>query len=261
MRVTLPEEATISTRHTGNPDIEISGGGRVAGVMLRMIAPGNDGRHLRILRLPADIYCVPPDLQSEASPELHGTCPLEPRLFVRTDAIEDVIAGEARLPAGDYRLYAITDGRPVSVSLRLHGLSGTIVLAPQTPARIQVAELEPASTKLGTGQIYWGGATRDLQGQGLAWSFQWTIKSAGLAEDSTTCGYEGGEPQIGAYMPGCPLASVNAGWTTTFVAPMRHMSIHDTSVYHVSGLWGQGGYIVSAAAVDAVGGIVLWVTY
>lgn len=46
------------------------------------------------------------------------------------------------LPAGDYRLYLIADGGPVTIRLRLNGLKGVTAVTPTVPATVDIESLK-----------------------------------------------------------------------------------------------------------------------
>lgn len=69
------------------------------------------------------------------------------------------LGGDYELPAGKYRLYLITGGKPTTVRLKFRGLSGTSRLQPTTPTRAVVngGPLPATAPVPGAGVVYAGG--------------------------------------------------------------------------------------------------------
>ncbi|HEX2294552.1 MAG TPA: hypothetical protein VHN37_04515, partial [Actinomycetota bacterium] len=103
------------------PDVSISGAGRVTGIALVEVGVRPwDGR-AALLAVNLD-FCGEPGCRSEEGPYLKtsGFLPAENERYP--------------IPAGDYLLYTITDGAPVTVELTLDGLRGRTRIRPGRPA-------------------------------------------------------------------------------------------------------------------------------
>jgi hypothetical protein len=113
--------------------------------------------------------------------------------------------GRTRLPAGRYHLLVVTDGAPVTVTLRLPGLSGRVALRPQAPARTTETTLTwtaptpptPVSTRFS------GGTRATFDGHtGEVLSMLDVRHDYSVEEESGFCVYDGAAPP--AYLRGCP---------------------------------------------------------
>ena len=80
--------------------------------------------------------------------------------------------GEGTLPAGNYRLYVVADGAPVTMRMTLRGLSGSVTVTPTQPARVSILEPKPdvtvaaASAPVEPGAIFSAGSTHTVPSRG-----------------------------------------------------------------------------------------------
>lgn len=108
--------------HLDNPDITITGRGRVAGFALVEKGASNQGG--RAMLLGANLnFCDRPGCSAEEDPYFYLAG------FLESEGDHFVI------PKGDYLLYGIADEAPVTITLRLHGLSGRTSLQPRAGAQ------------------------------------------------------------------------------------------------------------------------------
>lgn len=242
VRVRLPEAATISDLlRPGREDITVTGRGPLVGFALVQETPGWDGISLIGGRLPrgsglGNFYFSPSGLDNGAA--------------------------KVTLPAGDYRLYLLAGRRPVEVSFVLQGLSGRARLAPKSPVRYEVATPEARLVE-GTNNVYGSGADGTLSSTGMLFDFLWVKHSAHANTQYQFCLYEGGERGAAPYSPGCPALDdeedvvvgdgvVGAGDYTSF--------FYGGAVPFAPNRYGQGFAMESAAAVEEVGYLGMWLS-
>lgn len=158
--VVLPRNATLATPFGPSPSVSVAGHGRLVGIVLRGTSTRTDGVNLfagRVLDVPgAPASAIPVgDYRLGSGGTYH---------FVKTS--KDVTI----LPAGAYQLYLITEGKPVSVTLRLGGLSGVRTIAPKRPQAGLVttpkSQVLPAAG--GSGNLALAKSETTLAARGLA---------------------------------------------------------------------------------------------
>lgn len=231
--VTIPSDATYDGKTGDNPYFRFSGGGRFAGVLLAEAGANviRDGVSFFIGRYG---FCGSP-----------GCTPNQTRQVLITSGtdFEDV------LPAGDYRLYLMTDA-PASVRIQLDGLSGSTKIVPKGPLDVDVTE--PGSgVAVPQNVAYSYGRSYDFTGE-----YGFTFNVLSIRGDTWAAGrygnciYEGDPPlppQLAYGTPGCPgglsLAEVDAtarvskfridSYATTIFAPGRWTM---SSFYEAAGL-------------------------
>jgi len=134
-----PSQPGQPSQPLDNPHIEIDGAGRVFGIVLTQNGPerqkedlDNDGATLLAVRygMCSGAGCQPinsgADVVSAFGPGVESS---------GSFADERIT-----LPGGDYNLYLLADGAPVSVTLRLQSLSGSTSMSPASPAEIHLSE-------------------------------------------------------------------------------------------------------------------------
>lgn len=242
VRVKLAEPATISNLlKPRRKDIAVTGRGPLVGFALVQETPSWDGISLVGGRLPrrsglGNFYFSPSGL--------------------------DNAAPTVTLPAGDYRLYLLAGRRPVEVSFLLNGPSGRVRLAPRAPVRYEVATPE-ARLVDGANNVYGSGADGTLSSTGMLFDFLWVKHSAHANTQYQFCLYEGGERGAAPYSPGCPALDdeenvvvgdgvVGAGEYTSF--------FYGGAVPFAPNRYGQGFAMESAAAVEEVGYLGMWLS-
>ena len=116
MSVRIPEPVTVEGDPFSNDDVSYSGPGRVVG--LALVEQGVPLRRAFELVSVRWSYCGEPG------------CPPDPDDVAEITTSSDFRGKRWEIPAGDYRLYLIADGKPVEVTLKLHGLDGSTDLHP-----------------------------------------------------------------------------------------------------------------------------------
>src|SRR3954463_9694647 len=148
------------------PRVRRSGHGRLYGVVLRQDAPG--------AKAPFSMMATSGD--GDGDPPEH--------------AFEQVTGesheGPPVMPAGDYRLYVLADGKPVHAEIVLPGLEGTASVAPQIPVPQRIDAL-PRTDSGGPAAVFAGNGT--LASKGLVIVRPHTTSDAELDRRTEVCTY------------------------------------------------------------------------
>ncbi|HVF04156.1 MAG TPA: hypothetical protein VNA20_04895 [Frankiaceae bacterium] len=171
-----------------------------------------------------------------------------------------------RLPAGDYRLYVVTDGAPVTFTFRLRGLSGTKRLTPASPARASVVTATPTAAEPALSPVAFAGGSHRSVGPagGLNHTSVWKeVPTVAQPSAVGVCEYSG-RPPASAFTPyqlpcadgrgGIPPAVSNTkpgGDATTPVGPGRYLNGISSGWLLPPGEWGLGGYNNTPGPVTA----------
>ena len=103
--------------------------------------------------------------------------------------------GTLRLPAGNYRLYLLTDGHKARVALTLTGLSGTARVTPTVHTSFDVKAPQMSVSPTPAGFHYsWGAHYRKAAGRGIALGAYWGRTNAYTGRLDGVCSYRGSAP-------------------------------------------------------------------
>ena len=181
-----------------------------------------------------------------------------------------------RLPAGTYRLYVVTDGAPVTFTLRLKGLAGSLRLTPRDRARAAVVAPKPTMAEPASSPaLFAGGSTHTTPKSGGIHAVNvWKELPATVPPSAVgLCSYQGAPPagSAPAYQMPCAdgnggfppfLSSVNAAGTpTTPVGPGRFVSGIGGGYLLPPGTWSIGGYHDTTGPVTAAYVHQLWLDF
>ena len=246
MQVVLPADVDMPTRRLGRT-VDIAGAGRAAGFALIARRPVDGVRHLySVVRAGfCGVEACAPGATERAS-------------FLFFDGDERTDDATIELPAGDYLLYVIADGAPVTVTLRLPGLTGQARMRPATVADFEVTEPTVSAHETHSSTVYSNGDSFDMSGP-ESFSFN-ALRIQAAAWGGGQIGHciydEDPPPAPAAFAPGCP-AGTNVPVTDAVAAPVPSVRIYATGVARYDpGVLGHGSWYASAAAVeeaDAVG--------
>lgn len=247
--VRLSEPVTLPNVPQGQPGgVTVTGEGRYVGWAL--VADGGDPARIIITGgrvgtgLPAD-----------------GTGRDSAVLNLSMTPALDPVAEAWELPAGDYHLYLIADGKPAEVTLPLKGLSGTVALTPAVPVSHRIDRPEPRYGAVGNEGA---GSTGTLEGPGLLMQLASTLSTPSVGQVFTNCYYVGENASAEAtYAPGCPEADV--GLQSVFTNP----NIGESSGYLIiagslsrfADTFGQGYAMQNVGLTDNVEFSSLWLTF
>jgi hypothetical protein len=136
------------------------------------------------------------------------------------------------IPAGDYRLYLITDGAPARVTLEFGGVPGETLLQPQQPVPYALKMPESRTMTTPAGEAYHvSGDYADLLSNGLIFSSEFTSYENYAGERSESCFYDRATTETD-FGPGC----LPDGFGNTFI----FATLEGPTVEH--GRYGYGGY-------------------
>jgi hypothetical protein len=157
--VEVPDDAKLSWKARGNPDISVSGSGRLVGFMLEPVnQPGFGMDSVLVMRLPQgqglEVFGLAPPENYPACKQI-GEDPAEP--LGSCPEFKD--PGYGLLYEGRYRLIVLTDGAPLTIHLDLRGLGGSATVSPTTAiasteaSMTQRESVGTVTTSAGTGPM------------------------------------------------------------------------------------------------------------
>lgn len=223
-----------------NKDLVVKGRGRVIGFVLTQMSssspPTSNAPTLIGLQVG---LCDSPGCAPQAPP-LFGVLAYGDR--VRLDAN----GSHATLPAGRYGLYALTDGAPVDVQLRLHGLQGSSLLTPTTSISAAIYPTQADAT----GVRYDGQAAVHLPTPGLI-GYVAATRGAAAWPQGGACVLDGAEPD--------QYESVNAA---TVCAPYQALrDVDQLTGAQARGFRGHNGEQGRALGNSPGGTIAVWAPF
>ncbi|MGH2710536.1 MAG: hypothetical protein ACRDH9_04950, partial [Actinomycetota bacterium] len=190
--VRLPEDAVLNGKVGGFidrfVDIELEGNSPMLGFVLSDNLPeGEGGRYLQAVRLGRDYYSS--FFQDFA-----------------TSTFDEVEPGRYLVPAGDYTLYLVGDGSPVTASIPLDGLDGAVQVGTVRPADLEFNVLSNLADPEATGQQHlYSVGFGDSHLHGGLQTMTVDIRMLLDVESSGTCWYsEQPRDEQTAFLPGCP---------------------------------------------------------
>lgn len=173
-------------------------------------------------------------------------------------------AGTWRLPAGNYRLYLVTDGKPTTVRLRLPGLSGTTSLRPAGAASAALTFPAAAIDTDPARVTYAVGADRPVARRTLFFSTLYAGYAAHVDTVYTSCFYFERPTGPAPYAPGCPDPAERHITPISLPpdagTPARH-AVLNSFLPLVEGHYGGGTSFVSATPAETVRYLQLWLAY
>lgn len=177
-------------------------------------------------------------------------------------------SGAWRLPAGTYRLYLLTAGGPTTVRLRLHGLSGSVRLAPASPRAFTLASPAPALAvpdPVAAKPVYSVGGTTTVNGSTLSWSFLYHVHDVHTETDYWACTFLGKPTSPAPYAPGC-IGGARDNQATHLLYSDEHVGrathyLMSSNQPLPAGDLGQGVWMATATPATEIGYTHFWLTY
>lgn len=249
--VTIPDEVRIARRLGPNPDVSIEGGGRMAGVVLT--EPDLADRNRLFMMAGRASFCDSPGCASDDTYQFSVA-------NVPTKTPEWIV-----IPPGRYLLYVFTDGAPVSVTLRLHGLSGKSKLLPGTPVDAEFHAPTPETEVVGPEKkTYWFGDSGTIDADAGMIVGAISIQARNWAQGSygACLQREIRSPEPVAFSPVCPAGTATRT-TDGMVGMPGDKHVHQSSVWTVApgGDWGLGLNYAAAADVQRAGAVTMYLPY
>jgi hypothetical protein len=193
--VVLTRDARLSPLYRDNPDVSVRGQGRLVGAWLEAVGDGSDA--LEVMRLPA---FMGGRTRTSGTTEPAAQCDDNPLLGSCTTPKPTAIV----LHRGHYRLTVLTDGKAVTLQLRLHGLgSGTTRVRPAHPLRSAQQPL-PVRETAGD-QFVTYGATGPVAGRVRSWVAAVATTTGTQVDGWSLCErHDAAQEAPFAYSPACP---------------------------------------------------------
>jgi len=249
MRVRLPRTASIATTDPEPEDLAVRGGGRFVGFALF-----GDGRGVR----ETGLFVGRPPMRTRIQPVVVGS------------GLES-FKGRYLLPAGDYVLYLLADGRDASVTVTLEGLSGARSLTPKEPVQYSVAipapDYDSSSAPGGLKNLYSAGATRRIGEVAFVFDAMWERHDAHAVTEFISCRYDHRPQGPAPFAPGCPGAAPGGSREVTHSPRVTPDSSRNGALFYQGavidghgGRFALGGSITSAASVTEIGFLGVWLT-
>jgi hypothetical protein len=257
--VVLYDDATLSPSSTHNPDVTISGPGRVVAFELTRADGTGDG--LFGMRLPA-FAGGGTVVGGSATPR--QTCTSWPSDTVPLQSRCGAYHPKAiLLHEGYYHLVVVTDGKPVKVTLRLHGQHRGHARV-HVQQRIRTAEANlPERESAGPSTVTYGGAGGFASATQVLTLAVARLHPSATARAATGCARtDSGNPPPYAFSPACPGGDVTdlsyfvdtpVEQLAGFGGGTAFVSTSDTSPTSV------GGSFVDSDGPTYLGGVGLWI--
>lgn len=202
------------------------------------------------------------------------------RLFVeRIGTIFESPDPTYEIPAGDYRIYLLTEGAPAELSLTLEGLSGSLALPVRHPVAYDAQLPEEYEETAPAPQLYSAGGTAYLDGPGVAYQAAWFDTGIHGATQMDACIFEGSPPDPWRSVPGCTLISIvsmgnqppgmvsgeGQGDGGLETEPAFHFLSADwfptQSGWDERGEWGQALTVEAASTLESIDSLALWLDF
>lgn len=167
---------------------------------------------------------------------------------VRTFSRGDTSGPVAKLPRGNYILYLIADGEPVTVRISAKGLKGSAAFRPRLPVHSEIDD-PTAHIQEVTNTVYSNGRSVDFRGESAMWMTLLRMSGdAWVAGAYGHCIYRGDPPPPpGGFAPGCPSGG-GAAIADVVVQPVQYEKYGGSLTFATpGGRWAFGDYYVSAA--------------
>ena len=256
--LTLRDDARIAVLGSDNPDVSISGAGRVLAMLLYRLDGNSDA--VMALRLPAAAGNRTFAFVTTSDPAAQSKC-TGPVDGVALDQTCTPGPSTVRLHEGVYRLAVLTDGSPVTVTLRLHGLRGSRVFHPTTDQPSAVGDLTALANPTGT--LARGVAQLSPTATGVIFTVavgKWAPKPDYFG--SYGCLYDAGDPIGDQMLPNCPEGSGAGG---SILDPLHQWPSGELSQASLTWAYGvgKGRYTLgqgmeSDTGVTLVSGLSAW---
>lgn len=242
--LSVPEDVSLKEMR-----IRIAGGGRVAGYALTNRTGAANGGDVLVQSFIFN-RCLDP-----------GCPPAKQRLQMRwAEGLKNGVLRE-----GTYRLYIVADQAPVTVTFRNRTLRGHATLRlPGNHADIELLSLPTSVTTTDDGAVFSAGAFTSLErGRGIGMLGLWALGRNFAGGAFGNCFYFSdtlAPREDTAFVPGCPTGwspshSIRGPGTSSSTDGIVYQSTHHRLPH------GIGGWAVSAAQLDDVGAVGLWVRF
>lgn len=274
----LYDDATVSTAVTRNPDVTISGKGRVVGFDLASVSASNGfpDDDLNAVRLPAFAHAVTQVFASSETPQQcsgypNDTVPVQQECSNCTYTPSPMVPvqgscnfsqpAQIKLHEGYYNLTVLTDGSPVRLTLHLHGVAKRKATVHTQSSFRSLESTLTQHESIGTSTITFGGSTsfpsadQILMFVGVKLHPNATaLAAAGCLRSDTTA------PPPYAYSPACP-GGETTGYSYELGTPVTEeggVGVFGWGLVPSGSPNGVGGSFVDSNGPTYVGGVAVW---
>jgi hypothetical protein len=194
--VGLSRDVRLSPRYRDNPDVSVTGQGRLVGLWLEALDPTGD--QLEVMRVPSFLGGrTRTSGTTEPAPQCSSD-PLGLPSSCSTPTPKAIV-----LHRGRYRLTVLTDGHPLTLRLHLSGLGGSARLRPVHALRSAELPL-PLRETVGDRVVTYG-ATGPVAGRVRAWVAATATTSGTQVDGWSLCErHDAAQDTPFAYSPACP---------------------------------------------------------
>lgn len=227
--IQVPRQAALRNplHDEGRPsDVQISGGGRFVGFVL----VSRDRKFV---------------LYGGKIPEAFN----KSKSFLQQHAGEVALGQDVVIPAGNYRLYFLADGKPAKVTLRLKGLSGAKTLTPTRPAKFSLTVPTP-DVETAPRAVYAAGADQSIDRDSLFLGFLGVIVEKHAASVLSNCIHIGKPAGPSPYTPPCADTGDTQPYFFTFPATGEGDRMVQGLITTI-GVLPKGHYGIGSSAVTA----------
>lgn len=231
LKLRIPRTTTIDLRDETS-GVRIEGAGRIYGFILTSANVADSDRPIVVA------------LETKVCSEKDGCIRRSIRTFSRGETSGPV----AKLPRGDYILYLVADGEPVTARISATGLEGSAAFRPRLPVHSGIED-PAAHIEEATNTIYSNGRSVDFRGESAMWMTLLSMSGdAWVAGAYGHCIYRGDPPPPpGGFAPGCPSGG-GAAIADVVVQPVPYEKYGGSLTFATpGGRWAFGDYYVSAA--------------
>lgn len=215
-------------------------------------------------------FAIVEDANPSAPAWLGGRLPASggSRLFVeKVGALESYA-----IPAGDYRIYLLTEDEPAEVTFHFDELSGSVAVPARHPASYEAQLPDEYATTAAVPQLYTAGGSADIDGDGILYQAAWFEAYSHATGYYEACVYDGPPSSPWAVTPSCvapwvvnsnlseDFAGGQGGGTgaTHLAEPGFHFVSHDSLTSGGRREWGQSIHVSTAADLDSIDSLALW---
>jgi hypothetical protein len=253
--VRLSKPTRIDSAFYPNESVTVEGEGKLHAIVLRQVGSKPSEEPVLVAgRFNPDIFCTGCATRIDQGISVIGG-----------GAIQGVDSeNKWPVPAGDYRLYFVTDG-PGRVTLRLPGLDGTAQFAPAVPTAAKPKVL-PLLTPVDARNQRTHGASGQLDTGGIVFETHLFYYGLHAHSDLWTCWYVGEPTHPLSFYPTCPTESDQDGvayWMPDGIVQLGASATAGVGMLRPErpGTYSAGGTMTSVSTTSSSGWAAAWINF